>query len=80
MSVNITGPITEPGLEPRGKWWEDMTYAPCMDCVADLNAVWVGSHEKDAYLRDSWNISIAHDQTCPVFRAIQRNRVEREEK
>lgn len=76
-TVSIVSP-QDTSLAPVGRWWEDMTHAPCLDCIADIKAVWVGSDTNKPHLRNSWNITVSHNPTCPIKREIDRKRAEQE--
>jgi hypothetical protein len=58
-----------PGARPIGQWWDDLIAAPCPDCRANVFARWLGSDSVQRRFNDriNWDITIAHDETCPAI-------------
>jgi hypothetical protein len=60
--VEIDAP---PGVRPLGEWFDQLLADPCADCRANVFLRWQGATPDDAWLRESWYVTLAHDETCP---------------
>lgn len=49
------------GVSPEGEpWFEQLVAEPCPDCRANVFIRWLAD--------DSWQVTLAHDDGCPVLR------------
>jgi hypothetical protein len=60
--VEIDAP---PGIRPLGEWFDQLIADPCPDCRANVFLLWGGSTPDDAWRREAWHVTLAHDDTCP---------------
>lgn len=57
--------IAPAGIRPDGEWFERLcTDPPCQDCRANIFVRWTGGPTDHAL---SWDVKIAHDETCPFM-------------